>query len=1295
MKKLYLLISLLFISYFVGFAQLNPGSCKASFLIYPDASGTGYTFAYNSQTISNTTTFLWNFGDGKTDRLSKVFHSYAKAGTYVVTLIVADPIAKCIDSTSQKVVVGSTSTSCIVDFSGQGVNLDYYFTSKGATNSSNYYWDFGDNTNSNIATAKHTYKVAGNYNVCLTVKDSVTGCQKQVCKTFTIGTVNNNCKANYHFSVDTMKNNVTFVDSSYGKNLRYYWSFNDGTYDTQKIVVHNYAKAGAYNVCLTVYDSLYTCKSQICKNVQIGSTQTQVCKADFNYFVSTASTNEIYFSDQSSSMINSLMKLNYYWDLGDGNFSTTNRPVVKYLKPGNYNVCLYIKDSTKNCQSQVCKTIIIGTNVITPKFTTLVDMPTLTVLFSNLTASATGKGLKYYWDFGDGTFAYDLSPKHKFLKAGTYQVCLTVKDSINGTANQYCEKINLGNNLCQADFSYFVDLATNSVSLKNISLGNASNVYWDFGNGITSALREPAFKSVKAGSYNVCLYIKDSSSNCFSQICKTIMIGAIKTNCEAKFTAFVDSTTKAVTITDLSNGNISKRYWDYGDGNFSTIKSPVIKYVKPGTYNICLGVYDSITGCISKACNPVNIGSNICIAKISSVVDPLKNNVMLSNTSVGNVTSYYWDFGDGQTSTTNTINHQYIKPGSYNVCLYTFDSLRKCQSKQCNTVIIGQPGTNVCTAKFTSFIDPNTNTVKFNDASSANINKYYWYFGDGSTSTMKDPKHQYAKPGTYHVILAAYDTASRCANKHYEVIQVGVIPCKASFNSYTDIKTNKVILTNTSVGRIQKFFWQFEDGTVSYMKDPIVALKQAGTFKVCLTVNDSTGKCMNQICDKINVGTIKCKANFTAYIDSVNLHGKFINQTLTASSSIIFNWNFGDGSTSNMPNPDHKYKVPGIYNVTLKVYDKALSCMDEFKQQIVVRNIHKVCNADFIYQLDSAKNIVKFTETANVTSSKPLKYFWFYGDKNTFDTVVNPTHQFATTGKYNVCLSVYDKSNQCYKTKCENILVGTVKPNVCLTFAHFTYFVDSTTRTVTFKEISRGNPTTWAWDFGDGTTSNLQHPTHTYAKNGYYKVHLRIRNKTTNACFNDFVALVNVNQPAGIKGQFSYRIDSTFKKSNVTTVDFYGATFGDPSKFIWEFGDSQPNDSVTLNPSHVYTNTGSFNVCLTVAEPNDSQSDKYCQSLVIPTSINENNAEGIISLNNYPNPATNFTNIVYSLPTTSNIEISVYNILGSKISTLVEEKQTSGTYFYGLNCENLNSGLYYIKLKTGDKTVTHKMSIVR
>jgi len=82
-------------------------------------------------------------------------------------------------------------------------------------------------------------------------------------------------------------------------------------------------------------------------------------------------------------------------------------------------------------------------------------------------------------------------------------------------------------------------------------------------------------------------------------------------------------------------------------------------------------------------------------------------------------------------------------------------------------------------------------------------------------------------------------------------------------------------------------------------------------------------------------------------------------------------------------------------------------------------------------------------------------------------------------------------------------------------------------------------------------------------------------------------------------------------------------------------------------------------------------------------------------MQNYPNPFNPSTNISYSLPRSSFVTISVYNILGQKVKTLINKNESAGNYTVNFDASRLSSGVYFYSLKAGNYIQTKKMILMK
>ena len=146
--------------------------------------------------------------------------------------------------------------------------------------------------------------------------------------------------------------------------------------------------------------------------------------------------------------------------------------------------------------------------------------------------------------------------------------------------------------------------------------------------------------------------------------------------------------------------------------------------------------------------------------------------------------------------------------------------------------------------------------------------------------------------------------------------------------------------------------------------------------------------------------------------------------------------------------------------------------------------------------------------------------------------------------------------------------------------ADFEFAVDGLS--VTFADTSTGNPSSWAWDFGDGSSSTQQSPTHTFSVAGTYAVKLTVSN---GAGSNGKTQLVTVPSGGPPEADFSFQVEGL-------KVFFLDASTGNPESWAWNFGDegSSENTSDQQNPSHTYGTAGTYTVSLTVTNAAGSAS---------------------------------------------------------------------------------------------------------
>lgn len=349
------------------------------------------------------------------------------------------------------------------------------------------------------------------------------------------------------------------------------------------------------------------------------------------------------------------------------------------------------------------------------------------------------------------------------------------------------------------------------------------------------------------------------------------------------------------------------------------------------------------------------------------------------------------------------------------------------------------------------------------DSSKGNISRYHWDFGDGDTSNLMNPSHRYSSPGRYTVSLSLYD--SYCKWDSLQV-QVDICPDTSSIGFFNTAQGRTVTFTDTSIGNGYQFIWNFGDGRSDTGKTVTTTYASTSTFAVCLTVIDSCRS--KQICKVVTVCNDTLNSNFSSSVNGLN--ASFTDSSLNATN---FQWDFGDGQSSNQRNPTHQYIVPGFYYVCLTVSDNCTSSTSCDSIAVCL----DTASANFGY---TANNLLVNFSDSSVNSPN---IYWDFGDGN-FSVVRNPIHIYSNYGTYNVCQIA---TNSCYQdTFCENVVLCPFQAS-----ASFNYTSLQSPLFIQFTSTSQ-DAISYSWDFGDGSGSSNQNPLKVYSNQGSYPVCLTI-----------------------------------------------------------------------------------------------------------------------------------------------------------------------------------------------------------
>jgi PKD repeat protein len=664
----------------------------------------------------------------------------------------------------------------------------------------------------------------------------------------------------------------------------------------------------------------------------------------------------------------------------------------------------------------------------------------------------------------------------------------------------------------------------------------------------------------------------------------------------ANFTATptIASTGDPITFTDTSEASPIKWSWDFGDGTNSTLQSPSHSYQTGGNYSVTLTAWNDLgsdtlsrTDYITIYPDPKPVAGFTTNATWMNRYSPVA--VSFNDTSIGYITNWSWDFGDGINSTEQNPTHVFnLTPGEvdsyYNINLTITDYYGR-SSTYLDEIYVQMDYHPNFTAEPTR--GPAPLNVTFTDTSPPldRIYSWYWDFGDETYSNWFDENggtpprmvtHEYTSNGNYSVrlfISPIYHSEMSYQTTKEDLIYVGSVhPPDANFT--TNVTSGKVPLAvsfgDTSTGAPTRWNWSFGDGSVSDEQNPVHIYTIPGTYTVTLQVHNIDGSDSEIRPDYISVQPLSPPvASFvgTPLSGKVPLTVAF-NDT-SAGFPTSWNWALGDGTNTTEQNPVHTYSSAGNYTVSLATTNPDGSNTTTITDYIAVLPMAPPVAA-FTANTTAGKTplVVAFTDAS---TGSPTGWNWTFGDGTT-SSEQDPVHVFTTPGQFTVSLQVTNSDGSDTTTK-EQFISGSTP---VLPIAEFTANQTSgkSPLAVGFTDQSTGSPVSWHWTFGDGTMATDKNPVHVFTAAGTYTVSLEVTNPdgSNTRTKADYITVSSVSLPVA---NFTGKPTSGKAPLSVTFTD---SSTGIPTAWYWNFGDG--TNATQQNPVHIYTKAGTYTVAL-------------------------------------------------------------------------------------------------------------------
>jgi PKD repeat protein len=1040
-------------------------------------------------------------------------------------------------------------------------------------------WNFGDGHTSALQNPTHVYTLPGHFTVSLTTTFPGGGCQQTInnFNTFNVG----GGYAGFSSASSPCPPYVTnFTDSSLNA-VSWYWEFDDGTTSTAQNPSHVFANPGYHSAALTI-------------------TTADGCS------YSTMQRNGIYFTPFGANFYgvpldtvfpmpvqfyaNSIGATTWLWNFGDTGTSNLENPLHTFQLHSLYNVTLTI--SNGNCTLTYTPPPFDFGNPDTSQISQGNGyLPLVQDGCAPLSITFTRKivgSVSWLWEFGDGDTSHQEFPSHLYSIPGYYSVTLTTRDS-SGNSNvlQMDSIVHAYGPIAGFTESTTLGCANTQIAITDTS-SYATKWFWDMGDGTTDTIRNPFHAYPATLSNYVITETVSDSGGCSASVSKSIFSNPTS--------PLLASETEVCGLDTIyfytSIQNCTSYFWDFGDGNTSTQVNPQHLYLAEGTYNVSLTVTDRI-GCIHTYLVSPSITVNLPTADFTTTgvrkgCDQL--DIHFVNNSQ-NADSYLWNFGDGSTSTQSNPVHNYLQAGTYSVSLTVYrgscivtksepDYIRVDTAYAYFTYSTNQ----VCIPIHATFQDLSLNPVSWK-----------WYFGDGDSSTVQNPVHDYpVRPCCFPSIIMT--DINGCTDT-FMVPRFQVFRADFSTSSDSGCTPSTIHFRNNSSPMADSWYWDFGDGSTSTLQNPAHTYTQPGEYDIMLVIRSVSISCPDTLFLPAKIKIRQPHADFIS-TDIPNCAPSIVNFTNSSMDGTNYLWDFGDGGTSTNRNATHIYNSPGIFDVSL-VITNGLGCADSITKQHYIKVLGPITN----FSVSSTQGCPPLQVVFTDHSINAVTYSWNFGDGYS-DYNQNTTHTFLDSGTFTASLVTKDTSGCISFFELPQPITILPKPDAGFTVSAPGGCIPFTEH---FTNTSTGFQSIY-WNFMDGNTSAANNPSHQYTTAGHYDVQL--------IAYNHYGCADTAQLPQPVNA-VPFPHPSFYTNDTLGCAPLYVAFHNqsvnlEGPQYVWDFGNG--TTSTDANPIYVYPYPGSFDVKLTVTNMYGCSDSLLFPSLIHPQDSTPPNETNILSV---------------------------------------------------------------------------------
>ena len=993
----------------------------------------GATVTFTDQSANDPTSWAWNFGDGNTSTDQNPTHTYATAGTYTVTLVATNDSGEDTEAKTNYITVNAVPTVSASNGGPYcaGETAELSATVSGATT---YAWSGPSNytaSTQNASIANATANNSGTYTIIVT---SAASCTATASTTLTV-----NAKPTL-----TLSNGgpycegatITLTANGNG-GTAYSWSGPDGfTSTTQNPTIANADadNAGTYTATLT--NTTTGCSISASTVVAVNALPTLNASNSGPYCEGATITLS---ANGSGGTV-------YAWTGPNGFTSSVANPTIANSTTnhaGTYNVVL--TNPTTGCSAEASTVVAVNAAPAVTASNTGAYCAGQTV-----SLSANSDATSFAWSGPNGYTSTLQNPtiaNATTTNGGSYTVVATNANNCTAQASTVVV-VNANPTANASNTGAYCEGQT--ITLQTTATGTYN---WSGPNGFTSTLQNPTVANATTANAGTYTLVVSNANNCTATASTNVVVNSVPAVTASNTGGYCADQT--IVLSSVS-ADATSFAWSGPNGFTSNLQNPVVENATPanaGTYTV---VATNASGCTANATTDVTVIANPIANASNTGAYCEGQTISLQTTSTG---TYFWNGPNGFTS--NLQNPTIENATTTNAGTYTLSVMNAggCVASASTTVVVNANPTLTASNTGAYCAGETISLTANSDATS-----FAWNGPNGFSSALQNPTIEIAaitNGGSYTVVATS---VAGCTANASTVVTVNSNPVVDASNTGAYCEGATIALQTTATGT---YAWSGPNGFTSTLQNPTIGnatLANAGVYT--LVVSNANG-CSAEASTTVVVNAnpiVELGANLTVCSGD--------NAVLDAGAGLTYHWST-NATTQTISVAASDYYVT-VYNAN------ECSATDN----ITVANYPQTTLAT-TSTAETHNNSHDGTATVTPTGASPFQYNW----SNNGNTA---TISGLAGGNYSVTVT---DGNGCDATAIVNVATMNTPPVADFSVNNAENVTICLGAEVVFADLSTNTPTQWTWNFGDGQTSNVQNPTHTYAEAGSYNVSLTVANQ--------------------------------------------------------------------------------------------------------------------------------------------------------------------------------------------------------